>query len=153
MDLEIASKALKTLKQAGIATYVYLLFGTPPETEGDAYRTLDFTARHHDLISFLNVAIFNLPAYGPMWKTWRQNRSMKGSVTLPELCPSHRVEPVCRPAVSEPDLQKTSCRVAHPAKRSTLFHVESCNVFCDERIKNGRASGLNACRPDISAGC
>jgi len=38
MDLEIASKALKTLKQAGIATYVYLLFGTPPETEGDAYR-------------------------------------------------------------------------------------------------------------------
>ena len=32
IDLQTASLALKTLKRAGIASYVYLLFGTPGET-------------------------------------------------------------------------------------------------------------------------
>ena len=82
IDLEMASKALKALKQAGIATYVYLLFGTPPETEGDAYRTLDFTARHHDLISFLNVAIFNLPAYGPDVENLETESFYEGDLSL-----------------------------------------------------------------------
>jgi hypothetical protein len=53
------------LKQAGIETYVYLLFGTPPESLEEARATRDFVARHHDEIGFLNVAIFNLPVYGP----------------------------------------------------------------------------------------
>ena len=65
IDLGEASLALKTLKQAGIATYVYLLFGTPPESLEEARATRDFVARHHDEIGFLNVAIFNLPVYGP----------------------------------------------------------------------------------------
>ena len=62
--LEEASSALTTLKKAGIATYVYLLFGTPPESPPKARATLDFTARHRDKIDFLNVAIFNLPMGG-----------------------------------------------------------------------------------------
>ena len=62
IDLESASRVLKTLKAAGIATYVYLLFGTPAETPDDARQTLDFVARHSDCIDFLNVAVFNLPA-------------------------------------------------------------------------------------------
>ena len=53
------------LRQAGIATYVYLLFGTPWETELDAEKTLDFTVRHSETITFLNLALFNLPAFGP----------------------------------------------------------------------------------------
>ncbi len=61
IDLETASLVLRTLKEAGIATYVYLLFGTPPETPHDAGKTLDFVARHGEFIDFLNVAIFNLP--------------------------------------------------------------------------------------------
>jgi radical SAM superfamily enzyme YgiQ (UPF0313 family) len=61
IDLATASSALKTLKKAGIFTYVYLLFGTPSETEAAARRTLDFIAHHHDQIDFLNLAIFNLP--------------------------------------------------------------------------------------------
>ena len=65
IDLGEVSLALKTLKQAGIATYVYLLFGTPPESLEEARATRDFVARHHDEIGFLNVAIFNLPVYGP----------------------------------------------------------------------------------------
>ena len=62
IDLETASLALKTLKRAGIASYVYLLFGTPEETLAGARRTLDFTVRHSDEISFLNLALFNMPA-------------------------------------------------------------------------------------------
>ena len=64
IDLEIASPALKALKKAGIATYVYLLFGTPAETVDGAHRTLDFTVRHSESIDFLNIAIFNMPAHG-----------------------------------------------------------------------------------------
>ena len=64
VDLATVSAALKTLRAAGIATYVYLLFGTPDETEARARRTLDFTLAHAEAIDFLNLAIFNLPAYG-----------------------------------------------------------------------------------------
>jgi hypothetical protein len=61
--LDTVSAALKVLKQAGIATYVYLLFGTPVETLPRARKTLDFTLAHAESIDFLNLAIFNLPAY------------------------------------------------------------------------------------------
>jgi len=65
INLDLASLTLKSLKGAGIGTYVYLLFGTPDETISEARRTLEFTLRHAHLIDFLNVAIFNMPAYGP----------------------------------------------------------------------------------------
>ena len=65
IDPSTASAALKNLKAAGIATYVYLLFGTPAETPAAARRTLAFTLAHSEEIGFLNMAIFNLPAYGP----------------------------------------------------------------------------------------
>jgi hypothetical protein len=61
VDIEVASRALKMLKKAGIAAYVYLLFGTPAETEEEARRTLDFTVRHRGEMDFLNLAIFNMP--------------------------------------------------------------------------------------------
>lgn len=61
IDLALASRALQNLKQAGIATYVYLLFGTPSESLTEARATLDFTIRHYDAINYLNLAIFNLP--------------------------------------------------------------------------------------------
>jgi hypothetical protein len=64
IDLEIASPVLKALKSAGIATYVYLLFGTPAENLEAAERTLEFTVKHSDVIDFLNIAIFNMPAHG-----------------------------------------------------------------------------------------
>ena len=61
VDLATASKVLGNLRKAGIAAYVYLLFGTPAETEGSARRTLAFTVRHADAIGFLNLAVFNMP--------------------------------------------------------------------------------------------
>lgn len=65
IDVALVSKALLALKAAGIATYVYLLFGTPSETVTEARRTLEFTARHYQEITFLNLAIFNLPLASP----------------------------------------------------------------------------------------
>lgn len=59
--LEDASRALRNLHQAGIGTYVYLLFGTPAEDETCARKTLRFTADHAGCIDFLNLSIFNLP--------------------------------------------------------------------------------------------
>ena len=65
ISLEEASTVLKSLKRVGIATYVYLLFGTPSEGLEEARKTLEFVVTHHEDIDFLNVAIFNLPVYGP----------------------------------------------------------------------------------------
>ncbi len=64
ISIDMVSKALKNLKRAGIATYVYLLFGTPAETEAGAQKTLEFTAQHSACIDHLNLAIFNMPICG-----------------------------------------------------------------------------------------
>jgi radical SAM superfamily enzyme YgiQ (UPF0313 family) len=69
VNLEEASSALRNLKKVGIATYIYLLFGTPPEGLIEARGTLEFVVKHYDCIGFLNLAIFNMPIYGP--ETWR----------------------------------------------------------------------------------
>jgi hypothetical protein len=60
-DLRQAAKVLENLHAAGIASYVYLLFGTPSETRAEAERTRSFVEDHHQAIGFLNLAIFNLP--------------------------------------------------------------------------------------------
>ena len=82
VELETAAKTLKALKAAGIAAYVYLLFGTPAESEEDALRTLDFTVRHHERIGFLNVAVFNLPAFSPEAETLETESFYEGDLSL-----------------------------------------------------------------------
>ncbi len=64
ISIEMASVVLKSLKKADIAAYVYLIFGTPAETEALARKTLEFTVKHSDCIDFLNLAIFNMPVCG-----------------------------------------------------------------------------------------
>jgi radical SAM superfamily enzyme YgiQ (UPF0313 family) len=64
IDLGTAARVLENLKQAGIAVYLYLLFGTPAETEREARRTLEFVKRHREAIGFLNLALFNMPVCG-----------------------------------------------------------------------------------------
>ncbi|MGD0822446.1 MAG: radical SAM protein [Desulfomonilia bacterium] len=59
--LNKAAMALAALHDAGIATYVYILFGTPAENEQGARKTLAFVAAHAESIDFLNISIFNLP--------------------------------------------------------------------------------------------
>lgn len=60
-DLAVAGRVLESLRGAGIAAYVYVLLGTPGETQGDAEATLAFLERHAGRIDFLNLAIMNLP--------------------------------------------------------------------------------------------
>jgi hypothetical protein len=82
IDLAIVSKALDNLHSAGIAAYVYLLFGTPPETLEEARRTLEFTVRHSEKISFLNLALFNLPLHGPGAAGLRREKFCAGDLSL-----------------------------------------------------------------------
>ena len=65
IDLKLVSRSLESLAQAGIATYVYLLFGTPAESIVEARRTLDFVVRHAHAVTFLNLAVFNMPLNSP----------------------------------------------------------------------------------------
>jgi hypothetical protein len=59
--LESAARILKNLAAAGIASYVYILLGTPGETLEDAEMTLAFLEAHASEIGFLNISIMNLP--------------------------------------------------------------------------------------------
>jgi radical SAM superfamily enzyme YgiQ (UPF0313 family) len=65
IDLDMVSQTLAALHSAGIRTYVYLLFGTPSETIDQARHTLDFVVEHADAITYLNLAIFNMPVCSP----------------------------------------------------------------------------------------
>ncbi len=82
VDLELASQVLNNLKEAGIAVYCYLLFGTPGETVVEARRTLEFTARHHQAITFLNLAIFNMPLYGDEASEYGNKPFYEGDLSL-----------------------------------------------------------------------
>ncbi len=82
MDLAVASAALKNLHRAGIATYVYLLFGTPAENEAAAGKTLDFALAHAHAIDFLNLAIFNLPANSDSAETLATHPFYPGDLSL-----------------------------------------------------------------------
>ena len=82
IHLEEASSALENLKRAGIATYLYLLFGTPPEGLIEARRTLEFVAKHSDSIGFLNLAIFNMPVYGPEARQVKTKTFYEGDLSL-----------------------------------------------------------------------
>jgi hypothetical protein len=82
IHLEEASSALKNLKKAGIATYIYLLFGTPGEGLMEGRRTLEFVVNHQDSIGFLNLAIFNMPIYGPQTQQVETKSFYEGDLSL-----------------------------------------------------------------------
>jgi len=81
-DITITSQALKALSHAGIATYVYLLFGTPYESEREARKTLDFVVEYSAYIDFLNLAIFNLPLMSPDSKGLERSTFYEGDLSL-----------------------------------------------------------------------
>lgn len=65
-SLETAGTILENLHTAGIASYVYVLLGTPGESQNDAEMTKEFLERHAERIGFLNLAVMNLPRHSPM---------------------------------------------------------------------------------------
>jgi radical SAM superfamily enzyme YgiQ (UPF0313 family) len=87
VNLEEASAVLKTVKKAGIATYLYLLFGTPPEGLREARGTLEFVVKHHECMGFLNLAIFNMPIcnmsiWGPEARQMKTRMFNEGDLSL-----------------------------------------------------------------------
>ena len=82
IDLSTASLVLKNLHAVGIATYVYLLFGTPAETIREARKTLAFVVAHADAITFLNLAVFNMPVCGQEVGAYKTGQFYEGDLSL-----------------------------------------------------------------------
>ena len=61
IKLESAAKILENLSASRISSYVYIMLGSPGETEADAEMTLNFLEEHAEKIGFLNISIMNLP--------------------------------------------------------------------------------------------
>lgn len=80
--LDLVAKSLKAMHAAGIMTYVYLLFGTPAETSKEAYHTVQFVREHHREITFLNLAIFNLPACSPQVHELEVKKFYEGDLSI-----------------------------------------------------------------------
>ena len=82
IDLATASQVLNNLRRAGIATYIYLLFGTPAETIVEARKTLEFVVAHREAVTFLNLAIFNMPLCGPESSRYENEEFYEGDLSL-----------------------------------------------------------------------
>lgn len=82
ISLALASRVLDNLHQAGIPVYCYLLFGTPGESLAAARRTLEFVAGHYRAISFLNLAVFNMPLYGDEAEEYGDKPFYEGDLSL-----------------------------------------------------------------------
>ncbi len=73
---------LKNLKEAGIGTYIYILFGTPEEDRNAALKTRDFITEHAHLIDFLNAAVFNMPVNSEEARFLDTNQFYEGDLSL-----------------------------------------------------------------------
>lgn len=82
IKLGTASRVLNNLRDAGIAVYCYLLFGTPGETAVEARRTLEFVANHHQAIDFVNLAVFNMPLHGAEASEFAHEPFYEGDLSL-----------------------------------------------------------------------
>ncbi len=82
INLGLASQVLNNLKNAGISVYCYLLFGTPGETLTEARHTLKFVVRHHQAITFLNLAVFNMPLHGEEAAEYGDKLFYEGDLSL-----------------------------------------------------------------------
>ena len=82
IELDMSSRVLKNLHTVGIAAYVYLLFGTPAETLTEARKTLEFVVSHKDAITFLNLAVFNMPVCGKEAGEYETEQFYEGDLSL-----------------------------------------------------------------------
>ncbi len=81
-NLDLISRILGNLAAAGIATYLYVLFGTPAEDRRSALATQDFLERHADAVGFLNVALFSMPVSGTEAKSLGTTPFYEGDLSL-----------------------------------------------------------------------
>jgi hypothetical protein len=66
LDPAEAQAVLREATDAGIRTYLYLLFGLPGESEADREATLSLVADNADAVDFLNLSVFNLPRHSEL---------------------------------------------------------------------------------------
>jgi len=59
-----AGRVVENLAAAGVRTFVYLLFGIPGETSAAVEQTLQWVEEHSPAITFLNLALMNVPLAG-----------------------------------------------------------------------------------------
>ncbi|MBC2705874.1 radical SAM protein [Desulfobacula sp.] len=81
-NLNYVSTILKNLHQAGILTFVYLLFGTSFEDEKAAFKTLEYIKAHEKYINYLNLAVFNLPKFSDDAKDLDTREFYHGDLSL-----------------------------------------------------------------------
>ena len=82
IHIKSVSKILKNLEKARIPAFVYLLFGTPYESEKEANTTMNFIIEHHQSISYINAAIFNMPFSSHETSLFSTHPFYKGDLSL-----------------------------------------------------------------------
>jgi hypothetical protein len=82
INLNHVSQILKNLKEAGIGTFIYLLFGTPAEDRTAAQNTVDFIHRHRNYVDFLNLAVFTMPRISKERETLETSSFYEGDLGL-----------------------------------------------------------------------
>jgi len=122
IELAMVAQVLHALKSAGILTYVYLLFGTPSEDEAGAVRTMEFAARHHAEIGFLNLAVIRMDLLG----NHLHQGGLAGPVTTDQTKPFPRVDGQ-GDVIQQRLLPITELNVAEGNQRHTLWITKYVN--------------------------
>ena len=63
IDPAVSESVVRAAAEAGIRTYLYMLFGLPGEGPSDRDATYAFAVRNSGHIDFCNLSLFNLPRY------------------------------------------------------------------------------------------
>lgn len=80
--LEDVIPILSNLKEAGIKSFIYILFGTPVENLESARKTLVFIDENAENIHFLNVAIYNQPIHNREFEIQDRFQYSKADLSL-----------------------------------------------------------------------
>ncbi len=130
INLELAAKVLENLQDVGISTYVYLLFGTPSEGPEEAERTLSFVEKHHQAISFLNLAIFNLPACSQEVSNLEAADFYEGDLSIYRnfIHPKGWNRGEVRRFL-DTTFKRSPENCCYPSPRSTVFHLKPCTIY------------------------
>ncbi len=122
---------LKNLRQFGIRSYVYLMFGLPGQTVEDCEATLTFLERHP--IDFINASVFQLPAGADLA---RNPEVYQVTISDPGRPGSRQIRYETRDGLSRRDLRRWMGTVfsKHPAAarllhRTPRFFKSSHAVF------------------------
>jgi len=73
---------LRNLREAGIGTFVYIMFGTAVEDRDAALRTRDFVLENRESINFINAAVFSMPVMSRELQDLESRNFYEGELSL-----------------------------------------------------------------------